>query len=103
MGSKRRNCEQVVQRSRGAPSDSFNLGNGSGFSVKEVIHAAQRVTCKTIKTIAAERRPGDPPFLIGSADKAKKILKWQPEYPNLNEIIKTAWLWHANKIFPSKT
>jgi UDP-glucose 4-epimerase len=82
---------------KGAPSDAFNLGNGNGFSVKEVIHAAERVTGKAIKVVEAERRPGDPPILVGSADKARKILNWRPEYPGLDEIIKTAWLWHCGE------
>jgi len=87
---------------KGAPSDAFNLGNGSGFSVKEVIQAVERVTGKSIKVIEAERRPGDPPILVGSSDKAKKILKWQPEYPSLDEIIKTAWLWQSTGIGVTK-
>jgi UDP-glucose 4-epimerase len=80
---------------KGAPSDTFNLGNGNGFSVKEVIHEAERVTGKSIKVVEAERRPGDPPILVGSSDKARKILNWQPEYPGLDEIIKTAWFWQS--------
>jgi len=79
----------------GYPSNAFNLGNGNGFSVKEVINAAERITGKMIKVVEAERRPGDPPSLIGSAEKAIKVLKWQPQYPDLDEIIKTAWLWHT--------
>ena len=59
---------------KGASSDAFNLGNGSGFSVKEVIQAVERVTGKSIKVIEAERRLGDPPILVGSADKALKSL-----------------------------
>jgi len=82
---------------KGAVSDVFNLGNGNGFSVKEVIHAAERVTGKSIKIVEAEMRPGDPPILVGSADKARKILNWQPEYPRLDEIIKTAWLWQCRE------
>lgn len=81
---------------KGAASDAFNLGNGLGFSVKEVICAAERVTGKSIKVIAAKRRPGDPPVLVGSSDQAKSILKWRPEYPNLDEIIETAWRWQSS-------
>jgi len=80
---------------KGAPSDAFNLGNGNGFSVKEVIHSVERVTGKSIKVVETQRRPGDPPILVGSADKAKKILNWQPQYPSLDVIIKTAWLWQT--------
>ena len=81
----------------GAASDAFNLGNGNGFSVKEVIHAAERVTGKTIKVVETERRPGDPPILVGSSGKARKILNWRPEYPSLDDIIKTAWLWQSSR------
>jgi UDP-glucose 4-epimerase len=80
----------------GGSSDAFNLGNGNGFSVKEVIHSVERVTGKTIKVVEAKRRPGDPPCLVGSSEKARKILNWQPQYSDLDEIIKTAWLWHSN-------
>lgn len=75
-------------------SDSFNLGNGSGFSVNEVIEAAKEITGRDIKVKVGVRREGDPPVLIGSAGKAKKILKWQPRYGNLHMIIETAWKWH---------
>jgi len=74
---------------------SINLGNGNGFSVKEVIHSVERVTCKSIKVLEVDRRPGDPPILVGSADKARKILHWQPQYTSLDEIIKTAWHWQS--------
>ena len=79
----------------GGPSDAFNLGNGNGFSVKEVIRSVEHVSGKTIKVVEAERRLGDPPCLVGSSKKARKILNWQPQYPGLDEIIKTAWLWHS--------
>ena len=81
----------------GAPSNAFNLGNGNGFSVREVIHAAERVTGKSIKAVETERRPGDTPILVGSSDKARKNLTWQPKYPDINEIIKTAWLWQLSR------
>jgi UDP-glucose 4-epimerase len=74
-------------------SDSFNLGNGNGFSVREVIETARRVTGKGIKATAWERRAGDPPVLIGSSDKAKQILDWKPHYNDLSTIIETAWNW----------
>lgn len=76
-------------------SDAFNLGNGNGFSVKEVINAVECITGKTIKVVEVERRPGDPPSLVGSSEKAIKVLKWQPQHPDIDEIIKTAWLWHT--------
>ncbi len=81
----------------GGKSEVFNLGNGNGFSVKEVIEKARKVTGKEIKSTETDRRPGDPPVLVGSSEKARKILKWQPEYDNLTEIIRTAWEWHKKE------
>lgn len=78
----------------GGESDVFNLGNGNGFSVKEVIDAAQKITGKNIRAVEDERRPGDPPILVGSSDKAKEVLKWKPKYDDLYKIIETAWNWH---------
>ena len=78
---------------QGAPSDAFNLCNGSGFSVKEVIDTAERVTGRSIKVVDAARRAGDPPILVGNSEKAKKILRWRVGYPSLEDIIKTAWSW----------
>lgn len=78
----------------GGDSQEFNLGNGKGFSVREVIEESKKVTRKNIKVIESERRAGDPPTLVGSSDKAKKILKWKPKYHELSVIIETAWKWH---------
>jgi UDP-glucose 4-epimerase len=78
----------------GGKSDSFNLGNGKGFSVREVVETARRVTAKDIKATSWERRAGDPPVLIGSADKAMQVLNWKPHYNDLSTIIETAWNWH---------
>lgn len=75
-------------------SGPFNLGNGSGYSVKEVIETARKVTGKEIKSESAPRRPGDPPRLIASAGKARNVLGWNPEYPELDVIIESAWKWH---------
>ncbi|MDM9382121.1 UDP-glucose 4-epimerase GalE [Chlorogloeopsis sp. ULAP01] len=82
---------------KGGDSEIFNLGNGNGFSVKEVIEAAKQVTGKDIKVVECDRRPGDPPALIGSGDKARKILGWQPQYSALPEIITHAWQWHQKR------
>ncbi|NDJ22057.1 UDP-glucose 4-epimerase GalE [Nostoc sp. B(2019)] len=82
---------------KGGESEVFNLGNGSGFSVREVIETAKEVTGKEIKIEERDRRPGDPPILVGSSDKATKILGWRPEYPNLKEIISHAWQWHQRR------
>lgn len=73
---------------------AFNLGNGDGYSVKEVIDVSRKITGKPIKTEMCPRRPGDPPRLIASAAKAKKILGWKPKYADLETIISHAWAWH---------
>lgn len=78
----------------GGESNIFNLGNGAGFSVKEVIDAARQVTGHDIPAQAGPRRAGDPPVLVASAEEIVKKLGWKPEYPGLEEIIKTAWEWH---------
>lgn len=78
-------------------TDVFNLGNGSGFSVKEVIETARKITGKEIKVELSDRRPGDPPSLVGSGAKANKILGWQPAYSNLDDIISHAWQWHQKR------
>lgn len=81
----------------GGTSDSFNLGNGNGFSVREVIETACHITGKTVKSTPWQRRDGDPPVLIGSAEKAIKILAWKPRYNDLSTIIRTAWMWHQHQ------
>jgi UDP-glucose 4-epimerase len=78
-------------------TDVFNLGNGSGFSVKEVIETARQITGKEIKAELSDRRPGDPPSLVGSGIKAQRILGWQPAYSNLDDIISHAWQWHQKR------
>lgn len=81
---------------KGNESDIFNLGNGSGYSVKEIIDAVKRVSGKDFTVKTEPRRPGDPARLVASAEKAKNILGWEPEFKDLDEIIKTAWNWHKN-------
>jgi UDP-glucose 4-epimerase len=78
----------------GGKSDYFNLGNGNGFSVKEVIEKSREITGNDIKAVEDVRRPGDPPILVGSSDKIHKILGWEPKYDDLSLIIETAWKWH---------
>lgn len=78
----------------GGNSDIFNLGNGIGFSVKEVIETARKVTGHPIPALISPRRAGDPAKLIASSEKARKILGWKPEHAELEEIIATAWNWH---------
>jgi len=80
----------------GGESNVFNLGNGQGFSVKEMIVAAEKVTGQKIKTEMGTRRAGDPAQLIASSDKAKKILKWNPQFADVEKVIETAWTWHKN-------
>jgi UDP-glucose 4-epimerase len=79
-------------------SDVFNLGNGQGFSVKEVIETARRVTGHAIPAKVAQRRSGDPAVLVASSEKAKRELGWQPKYNQLETIIESAWRWH--KVHP---
>src|SRR5699024_10483542 len=75
----------------GGASDVFNLGNGSGFSVKEVIEEARRVTGRSIPAKVSPRRAGDPAVLVASSQKAADILGFKPKYDSLSSIIKTAW------------
>lgn len=75
-------------------SDVFNLGNGVGFSVKEVIETVRKVTGHPIPSVIAARRDGDPARLIASSKKAKEILGWNPEFSSLEDIIQSAWNWH---------
>ncbi|MDC3960621.1 UDP-glucose 4-epimerase GalE [Polyangium jinanense] len=81
----------------GGASTVVNLGNGRGFSVKEVIAAATRVTGRAIAVEKAERRPGDSPALVGSSERARKLLGWSPRFPDLETIIAHAWAWHQKK------
>ena len=78
----------------GKGSGVYNLGNGNGYSVKEVLKAAENVTGKKIKSYEATRRPGDPARLVASSDKIQRELGWVPKYPALTTIIQTAWEWH---------
>lgn len=78
-------------------SDVYNLGNGNGFSVKEVIEVAERVTGKTVKKVESDRRSGDPAVLIASSEKIKRELGWRPVYTDLEKIIQTAWNWETKK------
>lgn len=81
---------------KGNGSNIFNLGNGVGFSVKEMITAAEESTNEKIKVVLGERRAGDPAQLIASSEKARKILGWTPKYTNVKDIISTAWGWHKS-------
>lgn len=79
----------------GNESNTFNLGNGVGFSVKEVIETAKKATGLPIAAKIVERRAGDPARLVASSEKARKVLGWNPEHADLEEIIASAWKWHS--------
>jgi UDP-glucose 4-epimerase len=81
----------------GGKSETFNLGTGRGYSVREVLAAAEKITKKTIATLIAERRPGDPPALVACADKARRDLGWTAQCSDLDEIVATAWSWHRSR------
>jgi len=81
---------------KGNESNIFNLGNGFGFSVKEMIDSARETTNEEINVVIGERRAGDPARLIASNEKAKTLLGWTPKYTDVKAIIKTAWTWHKN-------
>ena len=72
----------------------YNLGNGDGYSVREVIKMCEKVTGKAIPTVEKPRRPGDPPKLVAAAHKAIQELGWKPQFPRLEDIVATAWAWH---------
>jgi UDP-glucose 4-epimerase len=75
-------------------SRTYNLGNGQGFSVMQVIEAAREVTGRPIPVVSAARRPGDPAILIASSERIRRELGWKPRYPALRDIVETAWVWH---------
>ena len=80
----------------GGASDIFNLGNGIGYSVREVIETARKVTGHPIPAVETPRRAGDPARLVASSEKAKRVLGWNPVHDSLEEIISSAWNWHKN-------
>jgi UDP-glucose 4-epimerase len=80
----------------GAPSTAYNLGNGNGFSVKQVVDTVERTIGLSVKNEIAPRRAGDPAILVASSDKIKKELNWQPRFDSLEKIISSAWKWHKN-------
>ena len=78
----------------GGENNVFNLGNGVGFTVKEIIDTAEKVVGKPIKCEMAARRAGDPAQLVASSEKAKTVLGWKPKYDDIETIIGSAWNWH---------
>ena len=81
-------------------SGAFNLGNGTGFSNREVVDAARRVTGREIPAVAAPRRAGDPARLVASAARARDVLGWSPRHPTLDGMVETAWAWRKDRLHP---
>jgi len=79
-------------------NEIFNLGNGDGFSVREVIDASRKITGKNIAAIETDRRAGDPAILVGSSERIKSVLGWSPKFVGIDDIIQTAWNWHQKSI-----
>ena len=79
----------------GGKSTYYNLGNGNGFSVKEVIDTVEKVVGSSVKKQVVERRPGDPASLVASSEKIQKELGWKPKYDTLDSIVASAWKWHS--------
>ena len=77
-------------------SGVYNLGNGNGYSVKEVIETVKKVTGRKVLAVDSPRRPGDPARLVASSKKIREELGWIPKYPDLETIVETAWEWHRN-------
>lgn len=86
----------------GAPSTAYNLGNGVGFSVRQVIDVAQQVTGLTVPVVFGPQRAGDPPALVGDANRIRAALGWTPLHADLADIIGTAWRWHQSEKWVSK-
>ena len=80
---------------KGGESNVFNLGNGVGYSVREVIETARKVTGHPIPAVEIPRREGDPARLVASGEKAKTVLGWEPKITSLEDIIRSAWVWHS--------
>ncbi|HSJ55123.1 MAG TPA: UDP-glucose 4-epimerase GalE [Anaerolineae bacterium] len=76
-------------------SRTYNLGNGQGYTVREVIEVAREITGHPIPAVAGPRRPGDPPVLVAGSERIRRELGWQPRHPDLRDIVRSAWLWHS--------
>jgi UDP-glucose 4-epimerase len=72
----------------------YNLGNGDGYSVRQVIQTCEKITGQSITALEKPRRPGDPARLVAAAAKARSELGWKPRFPRLDQIVSTAWSWH---------
>ncbi len=87
----------IVALMDGAGSNVYNLGNSRGTSVRAIIDTARRVSGQAIPVVEDQRRPGDPAVLIAGSNKIKHDLNWQPRFENIEDIVRTAWRWHAGK------
>ena len=85
---------------KGGESTAFNLGNGTGVSVRQVIQGVEKVRGESIPQVIAERRPGDPPILISDSTKVRQVLGWEPAIPDLETIITSAWAWEQKRRTP---
>jgi len=82
----------------GGKSQAFNLGNGNGFSVREIIDVARQVSGKDIPVTESGRRPGDSPALVASSAAAQEVLEWKPQFADVKDIVRTAWDWHRKDL-----
>ncbi len=80
----------------GGESNFFNLGNGTGFSVNDIIRVAERITGEKVPVVYGDRRLGDPPVLVAGSRKIKDMLGWKPKFDDIERIVETAWKWHAS-------
>ena len=88
-------CRALDYLAKGGASEAVNLGTGSGMSVTEILDAIERVSGTTIAREIGPRRPGDPPALVASAEKARRVLGWVPQHSGIDNIISSAWRWHG--------
>ena len=82
---------------QGDSSATYNLGNSTGYSVKQIIESARRITGHPIPAVMADRRAGDPAILIADSAQIRAELGWQPRYENIEDIIRSAWAWHQQE------
>ncbi|HET7768476.1 MAG TPA: UDP-glucose 4-epimerase GalE [Chloroflexota bacterium] len=86
--------EALAPQTAAVPSGAYNLGNGTGYSNRQVIEACRRVTGDAIPVVEAPRRPGDPAALVASSERIRRDLGWTPRYPEIEQIVDSAWRWH---------
>ena len=86
---------------QGKASTAFNLGNGHGFSIREVIHAVETVTGQRVTVQDLPRRAGDPAILVADSTRARAALGWQPQYTDLHDIVRHAWMWERKRFKPT--